>query len=49
VHKTAPMILEPEHLGMSDWVLDRQNQNPFRAGTREHGEYEAGYARAARG
>lgn len=49
VHRTAPMILDPWHLGVSDWVLEGKNLNPFREGTDEHGEYERGYERGRRG
>lgn len=49
VHKTAPMLLDPWHCGVSDWVLDRKNQNPFRAKTVEWVEYEKGFERGRSG
>lgn len=36
------MARDPRILAYSDWVLDRKNLNPFRVGTPEHCEYEAG-------
>jgi len=48
-YRTPPLALDPEMLGISDWVLDRKNMNPFRSGTEDSARYEEGFRRARRG